>query len=174
MAALKPGSFTSSVVTTLDSWRAFVEHAPEPVTLLTDAELRRLTPAQRIAYDDERSDYHAALPALKTPILDRTVTKGMLFMRLNRGQQLGTSCGMILSGVPGVGKSTAIRTLGRTVEQAYRARNPQMTEQFRSCTSPCQPASTLRPCLPSCCTSSAPRMPPAPARRRLPTRHASS
>ena len=34
---------------------------------------------------------------------------------------------MILSGVPGVGKTTAIRALGRTVEQTYRARNPQMT-----------------------------------------------
>jgi DNA polymerase III delta prime subunit len=115
------------VVTTLDSWRAFVEHDPEPVTLLTEAELSLLTPAERLAYDDERSDYHAALPAQKTPILDRTVTKGLLFMRLNRGQQLGTSCGMILSGVPGVGKTTAVRALGRTVEQAYRAKNPHMT-----------------------------------------------
>jgi len=122
-----PASFTSSVVTTLDSWRAFVGHQPALVSLLTEAERHRRTPAERLAYDDERSDYHAALPALKTPILDRTVAKGMLFMRLNRGQQLGTSCGMILSGVPGVGKSTAIRALGRTVEQAYRARNPQMT-----------------------------------------------
>lgn len=33
---------------------------------------------------------------------------------------------MILSGVPGVGKTTAIRALGRTVEQTYRTRNPQM------------------------------------------------
>lgn len=128
MAAVKTGSFTSSVVTTLDSWRAFVEHNPEPVTLLTEAELGRLTLAQRLTYDDERGDYHAELPALKTPILDRTVTKGLLFMRLNRGQQLGTSCGMVLSGVPGVGKSTAIRELGRTVEQVYRRRNPQMTD----------------------------------------------
>ena len=127
MAAVTPASFTSSVVTTLDGWRAFVGHQPALVSLLTEAERDRLTPAERLAYDDERSDYHAALPALKTPILDRTVAKGMLFMRLNRGQQLGTSCGMILSGVPGVGKSTAIRALGRTVEQAYRARNPQMT-----------------------------------------------
>jgi hypothetical protein len=128
VAAVKTASFTSSVVTTLDSWRTFVDHLPEPATLLTKAELDRLTPAERFAYDDARSDYHAALPALKTPMLDRTVSKGLLFMRLNRGQQLGTCCGLILSGVPGVGKSTAIRALGRTVEQAYRARNPQMTE----------------------------------------------
>lgn len=128
MATVKTGSFTSSVVATLDSWRAFVEHDPEPVTLLTEAELDRLTPEERLVYDDERSDYHAALPALKTPILDRTVMKGLLFMRLNRGQQLGTSCGMVLSGVPGVGKTTAVRALGRTIERAYRAKNPQMTD----------------------------------------------
>ena len=125
---MKMGNFTSNVVTTLESWRAFVGYHPEPVSLVTEAVLGRLTPVERLTYDDERSDYHAALPALKTPILDRTVTKGLLFMRLNRGQQLGTPCGMILSGVPGVGKSTAIRALGRTVERAYRARNPQMIE----------------------------------------------
>lgn len=127
MAAITSGSLTSSVVTTLDSWRAFVEHNPEPVALHTEAELDSLSPEERLAYDDQRCDYHAALPALTTRILDRTVTKGLIFMRLNRGQQLGTSCGMILSGVYGVGKSTAIRALGQTVEQAYRARNPQMT-----------------------------------------------
>jgi hypothetical protein len=116
------------VVTTLDTWRAFVEHDPKPMTLLTAAELDCLSPAERLAYDDERSDYHAELPALKTPMLDRTVNKGLIFMRLNRGQQLGTSCGLVLSGVPGIGKSTAIRALGRTVERTYRTRNPQMTE----------------------------------------------
>ncbi len=82
---------------------------------------------ERLAYDDMRTDYHAELPSLKTPILDRTVTKGLLFMRLNRGLQTGTPCGMVLSGVPGVGKTTAIGALSRTVEQTYRARNPQMT-----------------------------------------------
>lgn len=116
MEALTSG-FTSSVVTTLDSWRDFVASDPEPVALLTEAELDRLSPTERMAYDDDRSNYHAALPALKTPILDRAVTKGLLFMRLNRGQQMGTPCGMILSGVPGVGKTTAVRALGRTVEQ---------------------------------------------------------
>ena len=128
MEALTAVSFTSSVVTTLDGWRAFVEYDPKPVPLLTSAELGRLTAGERRAYDDERTDYHAALPALKTPILDRTVAKGLLFMRLNRGLQTGTPCGMILSGVPGVGKTTAIRALGRTVEQVYRARNPRMTQ----------------------------------------------
>jgi Cdc6-like AAA superfamily ATPase len=127
MATVTTSSFTSSVVTTLDGWRAFVDHDREPMALLGAAELGRLTPAERTAYDDERSDYHAELPALRTPVLDRTVTKGLLFMRLNRGQQMGTPCGMILSGVPGVGKTTAVKALGRTVEQAYRKKNPQMT-----------------------------------------------
>jgi hypothetical protein len=128
MAAVTSASFTSSVVTTLDSWRAFVQHDRAPITLLTEAEIGLLTPPERITYDDQRIDYHAELPALNTPILHRTVSKGLIFMRLNRGQQLGTSCGMLLSGVPGIGKSTAIRALGRTVEQRYRKRNPQMTE----------------------------------------------
>jgi hypothetical protein len=128
VAALTSASFTSSVVTTLDGWREFVNNDPRRVALLTDEELGRLTECARRAYDDMRTDYHAALPALKTPILDRTVTKGLLFMRLNRGLQTGTPCGMILSGVPGVGKSTAVRALGRSVEQTYRTRNPAMTQ----------------------------------------------
>lgn len=127
MEAVKEASFNSSVVTTLTAWRTFVERSPEPAVLLSDEELGRLTPAERMAYDDGRGDYHAELPALNTPILSRTVTKGLLFMRLNRGQQMGTPCGLVLSGVPGVGKTTAVKALGRTVEQTYRKRNPQMT-----------------------------------------------
>lgn len=128
MATVKPAHLTSSVVTTLDTWRAFVKHDREPVTLLTATELDRLSRAQRVAYDDRRTDYHAELPALRTPILDRTVTKGLIFMRLNRGQQLGTPSGLVLSGEPGVGKTTAIRALGRTVERTYRVRHPRMTD----------------------------------------------
>lgn len=126
METLTSASLTSSVVTTVDSWRAFVRYDPKRVTLLGEEELGGLAADQRRAYDDVRSDYHAELPALNTPILNRTVTKGLLFMRLNRGLQTGTPCGMILSGVSGVGKTTAIRALGRTVEQTYNARNPQM------------------------------------------------
>jgi hypothetical protein len=128
VAAVTAGDFTSSVVTTLESWRAFVDRTPEQVGLLTEAELAGLSPAERVAYHDRRSDYHAALPALSTPMLGRTVTKGLLFMRLNRGQQTGTPCGLVLSGVPGIGKSTAVRALGQTVEQTYRKRQPQMTD----------------------------------------------
>ena len=127
METLTSASFTSGVVTTLDSWRAFVNHDARQVPLLAHEELSHLSEGERHAYDDMRTDYHAALPALRTPILDRTVTKGLLFMRLNRGLQTGTPCGMILSGVPGIGKTTAVRALGQTVEQTYRARNPQMT-----------------------------------------------
>jgi hypothetical protein len=124
MATMTTGSFTSSAVTTLDGWRAFVEHDREPMDLLDASELSRLTPAEKTAYDDERSDYHAELPALRTPVLDRTVTKGLLFLRLNRGQQMGTPCGMILSGVPGVGKTTAVKALGRTVEHCLPEEEP--------------------------------------------------
>jgi Cdc6-like AAA superfamily ATPase len=127
MEAVREVSFNSSVVTTLTAWRTFVERSSKPTPLLSDEELGRRSPAERLAYDDERCDYHAELPALNTPILSRTVTKGLLFMRLNRGQQAGTLCGMILCGVPGVGKTTAVKALGRTVEQTYRKKNPQMT-----------------------------------------------
>lgn len=126
MEAVREASFNSSVVATLPAWRTFVERSPEPTSLLSHEQLERLTPVQRLAYDDERGDYHAELPALNTPILNRTVTKGLLFMRLNRGQQTGTPCGLILSGVPGIGKTTAVKALGRTVEQTYKKRNPQM------------------------------------------------
>ena len=174
MEALTPASFTSSVVTTLDSWRAFVDHDPRQVTLLTDDERHRLNEGERRTYDDMRADYHAALPALRTPILDRTVTKGLLFMRLNRGLQMGTPCGMILSGVPGVGKTTAIRALGRTVEQTLPGAEPaDELARCRSYTSRCRPGSIPRRCPLSSCTSSAHRTPRELPRRCSPTRRAS-
>jgi hypothetical protein len=64
VAALTSASFTSSVVTTLDSWRAFINHDPRKVTLLTGEQLDRLTEGERRVYDDMRADYHAELPAL--------------------------------------------------------------------------------------------------------------
>ena len=107
-------------------------------------------------------------------MLDRTVNKGLIFMRLNRGQQLGTSCGLVLSGVPGVGKSTAIRALGRTVERTYRLRNPHMTEAVPVIYI-IMPTGQHPKALPSerCCTPSAPRTDPATARPCLPARPAS-
>jgi hypothetical protein len=46
MAAMTTSSFTSSAVTTLDGWRAFVEHDREPMDPLDASELGRLTPAE--------------------------------------------------------------------------------------------------------------------------------
>jgi Cdc6-like AAA superfamily ATPase len=173
MEAVRAASFNSSVVTTLPAWRTFVERSPEPTDLFSDEELGRLTPAEQLTYDDERGDYHAELPALNTPILNRTVTKGLLFMRLNRGHQMGTPCGLILSGVPGVGKTTAVKALGRTVEQTYRKRYPQMvgTAPVVYITMPTGQHPKALP--PSCCTSSARRTPPGRTRRCSPTRRAS-
>jgi hypothetical protein len=42
MATVTPTSFASSTVTTLDGWRAFVQHDREPMALLTGDELGAL------------------------------------------------------------------------------------------------------------------------------------
>jgi hypothetical protein len=119
---------TCPVVTTLEGWRVFTGRDHARPVLLGDSELHALSPDQRLDYDDLRSDYHAALPALQTPMLRRVVREGRMFVKLNRGPQCGTPSGMVVSGAAGVGKTTAIRELGRTIDLAYRRKNPTMTQ----------------------------------------------
>lgn len=117
-------SLSPSVVTTLESWRTFLNHVPRPPDLLSPDQRETIDRADRLAYDDRRCAYHAELPSLRTPVLTEIVTEGRMFVRLNRGMQGGTPCGMVVSGTSGVGKTTSLRELGRTVELAYRRRSP--------------------------------------------------
>lgn len=121
-------SLESSIITTLDSWRAFISHVPQVPTIMAKEQIAQLSADQRAEYDEDRSYYHSELPSLQTPMLHHVVNEGRSFVLLNRGHQGGTPCGMVISGPSGIGKSTALRELGRVIELGYRRRNPGMPE----------------------------------------------
>ena len=112
-----------SPLTTREGWAAFVDREPSPPRLLPAAELAALRPWRRAAYDEARREYHADLPLVGTPVLQKVITTCRLLIQLNR-RQVSARRGVIISGSPGTGKTTALTQLGRTHELVTRSRHP--------------------------------------------------
>jgi hypothetical protein len=102
-------------LTTKDGWRRFVDHQPHPPALHTAAELARLSPGERADYDAARRGYHADLPLVNTPTIQKVISTSRLLVQLNR-KQVSARRGVIISGASGTGKTTALTQLGRTHE----------------------------------------------------------
>jgi Bacterial TniB protein len=107
-----------SPLTTKEGWAAFVRHEPAPPQLLPAA-----GPADRAACDEARREYHADLPLVSTPVLQKVISTCRLLIQLNR-HQVSARRGVIISGASGTGKTTALTQLGRTHELVTRSRHP--------------------------------------------------
>ena len=104
-------------LTTKEGWRRFVDHQPQPPVLLDAARWRRcLSVTGR--HDDGRRGYHADLPLVNTPIIQKVISTARLLVQLNR-HQVSARRGVIISGASGTGKTTALTQLGRTHELAH-------------------------------------------------------
>src|SRR5712691_5886289 len=68
---------------TKEGWRRFAEHQPQPPERLAAADLDRLTAAHRGDYDDARKDYHADLPMVNTPVIQKVIATSRLLIQLN-------------------------------------------------------------------------------------------
>ncbi|WP_222721272.1 TniB family NTP-binding protein [Actinomadura sp. HBU206391] len=110
-------------LTTREGWSAFVRHTPEPPTLLSLKELAAFPPRQQAAHEQLRRDYHADLPLVNTPILQKVISTGRLLVQLNR-RQISARRGIVLSSASGTGKTTALTQFGRAHELAVRKRQP--------------------------------------------------
>ncbi|MFC3744552.1 ATP-binding protein [Paractinoplanes deccanensis] len=99
-------------LTTKEGWARFVARRPAP-------------PAAGDGVDtgDARIDYLSELVMLNTPVVAEVVATARRLVLLNR-RQLSARRGLIVTGVPGTGKTTAITALGRTHEVAVRRRQP--------------------------------------------------
>ena len=73
-------------LTTKEGWRRFVDHQSQPPGLYAAAELARLSPGERAAYDEGRRGYHADLPVVNTPTIQKVISTSRLLMQLNRNQ----------------------------------------------------------------------------------------
>lgn len=111
-------------LTTITGWRSFVHRIVIPPTLLATDQWSALGDDQRGDERAERIAYHAELLALETTELRKIVATGRSLLLLNQ-RQYGARRGLLVSGDPTTGKSTAITQLGRAVELTYRRTRPR-------------------------------------------------
>ncbi|MEU5305052.1 ATP-binding protein [Streptomyces noursei] len=116
-------------MTTLDGWRKFAAGPPSPPVLLTPAELAKLSPTERALYDDDRLDHHARMLVVATSFVEKTVVCGRRLVLLNR-HAISARRGLMVSGLPGTGKTSAITQLGLAHELLDRARHPNVTDRI--------------------------------------------
>jgi hypothetical protein len=111
-------------LTTKEGWRRFADHQPQPPELLDDVALQALPAGERANYDEARKDYHADLPMVNTPVIQKVIATSRLLIQLNP-YQVSARRGVIISGASGTGKTTALTQLGRTHELHVRKRHPE-------------------------------------------------
>jgi AAA domain len=118
-----PGGQCREPTTTLSGWQQFVDAAPAVFDLLPDAARAGLAAGTRAAYDEARISYHSELVVVATSIVREVARQGRLLAMLNR-REISARRGLIVSGQPATGKSTALKQLGRTHELMVRERYP--------------------------------------------------
>jgi len=109
--------------TTLQGWRRFVDAEPARFELLPEPQWAVLSPADRLAYDEARFDYHSEMVVVATSTIRQVAQQGRLLTLLNR-RESSARRGLIVSGAWTTGKSTALKQLGRTHELMVRQRFP--------------------------------------------------
>lgn len=117
----EPGEYRQ--LTTLTGWRRFVAEAPSPPDLLERQAWQALDEAAREEYDEPRLAHHAQLLTVATPVIRKASTEGRRLTYPNRHADAGR-CGLILSGAPRTGKTTAIIQMAKTLEIIHNARRP--------------------------------------------------
>lgn len=130
-------------LTTLEGWRRFTAGPPSPPVLLAPAELGRLSPAERALYDEDRLDHHARMLVVATSFVEKTVVCGRRLVLLNR-HAISARRGLMVSGLPGTGKTSAITQLGLAHELLDRARHPNVTDRIPVLYITVPPAATAR------------------------------
>ncbi|MFF3755394.1 ATP-binding protein [Streptomyces sp. NPDC002018] len=130
-------------LTTLDGWRTFAAGPPEPPVRLSFDELRRLSPAERTLYDEDRLDHHARMLVVASSFVEKTVVCGRRLVLLNR-HAISARRGLMVSGLPGTGKTSAITQLGLAHELLDQARHPNVAGRIPVLYITVPPAATAR------------------------------
>jgi hypothetical protein len=118
-----PGASRREPTMTLTGWRRFVDSAPASFDLLAGGQWQALPGEQRGRYDEARINYHSELVVVATSTVREVARQGRLLTLLNR-REISARRGLIVSGLPATGKSTALKQLGRTHELMVRERYP--------------------------------------------------
>ncbi|MDQ0934380.1 TniB family NTP-binding protein [Streptomyces turgidiscabies] len=130
-------------LTTLEGWRKSLDDPPAPPLLLSPGERKRLAEEERDLYDEERLDHHARMLVVSTSFVQKTVVCGRRLVLLNR-HAVSARRGLMVSGLPGTGKTSAITQLGRAHELLDRARHPHLADRIPVLYITVPPAATAR------------------------------
>ncbi|WTK98576.1 TniB family NTP-binding protein [Streptomyces sp. NBC_01508] len=130
-------------LTTLEGWRRFVDGPPEPPALLSPGQSRGLSPTGRALYDEDRLNHHARMLVVATSFVEKTVVCGRRLVLLNR-HAISARRGLMVSGLPGTGKTSAITQLGLAHELLDRARHPNVADRIPVLYITVPPAATAR------------------------------
>jgi len=79
--------------------------------------------AARYKYDEERFDHHSEVRTIHTPLIDR-LSKDIQLLLISNRRQVGARQGLLVSGEPTTGKTTALLAVGAAAEHRIRARTP--------------------------------------------------
>lgn len=107
---------------TKEGWRDFVDFVAQRPAPLTMPEYQELTAAERSAYNSARDLYRTIGARVATPSLRQVAVAARTAMVDNRSPDASKS-GVIVSGRPGMGKTTAVQEFGRAFERTRRARD---------------------------------------------------
>jgi hypothetical protein len=122
-----------SPLTTKEGWAAFVRHEPAPPLPLPAASPAALAAGDRAASDEARREYHADLPLVSTPVLQKVISTCRLLIQLNR-HQVSARRGVIISGASGTGKTTALTQPAAPTSSSPAAGTPATASGSRSST----------------------------------------
>ena len=111
-------------LTTKEGWRRWVQTEPHPPQPISQTDWQQLDPAARELHTDARLAYHSDLVIVNTPTIREVINTGRRLVLLNR-RQISARRGLIVTGAPGTGKTTAITQLGRAHELLIRRRHPR-------------------------------------------------
>ena len=130
-------------LTTLAGWRRFIDGPPPPPARQSPDKLRQLSPTERDLYDEDRLDHHARMLTVSTSFVEKTRICGRRLVLLNR-HAISARRGLMVSGLPGTGKTSAIAQLGRAHELLDRARHPTVGDRIPVLYITVPPAATAR------------------------------
>ncbi|MEV4049626.1 ATP-binding protein [Amycolatopsis sp. NPDC049688] len=116
-------------LTTRHGWSSFVDDTPTPPELLLELQWRELDNTDREVYDEARIRHHARLVTVATTLVSDITRTGRRLTLLNR-DQTSARRGLIVSGEPGTGKTTAITQLGKHHEITARRRRGDVPGPF--------------------------------------------
>ena len=114
---------------TVHGWRAFLERAataPEPMRA---QHYTALDPDARRLYDQQRLHHLSAGTTIKTPLIARIIKETRILLVANR-HNTGAGQGIIVSGPPTTGKTTALLALGAATEHHIKQREPPDPEHI--------------------------------------------